>query len=332
MEFEKISIGIIGCGEVARVHAQCLSEIEGAEIVACCDREESRAVQFKSEFSLSYATADVTQIFSDDTIRTVYICTHHDSHLPLALAACESGKDIFMEKPLALTIKECETIANAVERSGVKFFMGFKMRFYPMIARARAFLPSPKMISAQMMDVRWSDDFWANDPRKGGGNVLSEGVHTFDLLTYLASANPVRVFAEGKNFHHPRFEMMGNKMIDGLVATVTFDNGTVASVTQGDLGHPALVSKLSFQMFDGMKSVHLYNRLKSYILYDGVKSETFNDIEETGYIEENRAWIHSLQTGIPSPCTAIDGWRATMIVQKAFTAARTNQPQKLEKL
>jgi predicted dehydrogenase len=322
-----VSIAIIGCGDAGRVHAQCLAGIPEAEIVACCDVDETRAVQFKNEFSLQYATSDTKRIFADDTIQTVYICTHHDSHLPLAVAACEARKDIFMEKPLALTMEECAAIANTVERSGVKFFMGFKMRFYPMVERAHAFIPSPRIIAAQMMDIRWPDDFWANDPYKGGGNVLSEGVHTFDMLAHLAHANPVRIYAEGGNFHHEKF-----RMIDGLTATIAFDNGAVASVTQGDLGHPALVSKLSFQMFDGEKSVHLYNRLKSGIFFDGEQSETITDKDEMGYKEENRVWIRCLQMGLPSPCNAIDGWRATMLVQKAFTAVHTHRPQDIEKL
>ncbi len=327
---EIISIGIIGCGEAARVHAQCLGTIEGAEIVACCDTGENRAAQFARDFHIPKLTTDVRAIFSNDAIRAVYICTHHDSHVPLALAACEAKKDIFMEKPLALEPRDCETVANAVARSGVKFFMGFKMRFYPMVGRARAFIANPKIIVAQMMDVRWGDDFWANDPRKGGGNALSEGVHTFDLLSYISGARPVRVFAEGGNYHHPRFE----GMIDGLTATVAFENGAVASVTQGDLGHPALVSKLSFQLFDGSRSAHLYNRLKTGYFWEGDKSDIepkiYSEPEETGYLVENMEWIRCLQTGSQPPCTVLDGWRATALVQHAFEAIRTNTPQIFE--
>ena len=319
----KIGIGIIGCGEVARVHAQCLRTIEGAEIASCCDTNTAHAEQFARDFNMPRIAADAKEIFADDSVQCVYICTHHDSHLSLALAACNAGKSIFMEKPLALEITECEKIVNAVEKSGVKFFMGFKMRFYPMVARAKEFISSPRIIAAQMMDVRWGDDFWANDPHKGGGNTLSEGVHTFDLLTHLLSnARPVRVYAEGNNFHHPRFTM-----IDGLTATVAFDNGAIASITQGDLGHPALVSKLSFQLFDGTRSVHLHNRLKTGTFWNGESSETLNDAEELGYQEENRVWIHCLQTGEKPPCSAIDGWHATMLVQTAFTAIRTNTVQ-----
>lgn len=321
-----VTVGIIGCGEVAAVHAANLVAL-GARIVACCDVDLDRAEAFRKKFVAETATHDARIVLRDHRIEAVYICTHHDSHLPLALVACDAGKAIFMEKPLALTISECEEICTAVERSGVPFFMGFKMRFYPMVDRAKAFVPTPKILAAQMMDTRWADDFWANDPRRGGGNVLSEGVHTFDLLCHLADAKPMRIYAEGKNFHHPR-----NSIIDGLVATIAFDNGAVASVTQGDLGHPALVSKLSFQLFDGVRSAHLFNRLKSAVLYDGEESQTWHDPDEIGYYEETRIFLDCIRDGTPSPCNHIAGWRATMIAQKAFEAVASGLPQDLSGL
>jgi len=196
-----------------------------------------------------------------------------------------------------------------------------------MVDRAKTFMPQPRILAAQMMDTRWGDEFWANDPRRGGGNVLSEGVHTFDMLCHLADARPVRVYAEGKNFHHN-----GIPIIDGLVATIAFDNGAVASVTQGDLGHPALVSKLSFQMFDGTRSAHLFNRLKSAVLYDGEESQTWHDPEEIGYLEESRQFLQCVIDGTPSPCDHISGWRAKMIAQKAFESVASGKPQDLSGL
>jgi predicted dehydrogenase len=322
-----LAIGIIGCGEVAEVHARCLRETGGTRIAAVCDVEEERAKAFGARWGAERVTRDARKVFSDPAVQAVYICTHHDSHLPLALQACEAGKAIFMEKPLALSMKECEEICIAVERAGVPFMMGFKMRFYPMVGRATQFMPSPRMVAAQMMDTRWPDAFWANDPRRGGGNVFSEGVHTFDLLSHLVNAKPVRVYAEAKNFHHASMPI-----VDGLVATIAFSNGAIASVTQGDLGHPPHVSKLSFQMFDGIRSVHLHDRLKAGTFFDGERTHVERDIDEFGYLEENRAFVDALRNGTRMPCEHIDGWRATMLIERAIDAARTGRVQDVSSL
>jgi len=317
-----LRIGIIGCGAIAETHAECLSKIDGACLAAFCDVEPARAAEFSRKFPGSYAAEKPEELFVDDSIDAVYICTHHDSHGPLAVRAASAGKHVMMEKPLALTLSECELVGNAVEKSGITLMVGFKLRYYPSVARARQFIPHPLLTIAQMMDVRWPDDFWANDPLKGGGNVLSQGGHTVDLLYYLNGSEPVRVYAEGGNFTHP-----GLKIVDNIVATLQFANGSVASFVQGDSGATPFVSKFSFQLLDGTKTAHLRNRLKTVTLFDGADVSVHEDPDEYGFMEENRDFIKAVQHGQPPPTTYRDGMRATLVLLKALESLRTGKPE-----
>lgn len=317
-----VSIGIIGCGSVGRDHAECLSGIDGAVLRAFCDMERARADDLCANFNGVYATENPARIFRDDGIDAVYICTYHDTHSTLAVQAADAGKHIMMEKPLALTLAECDAVVNAVAKSGVHVMTGFKMRYYPSVARVREFIPSPVVTVAQMMDSRWPDDFWANDPVKGGGNVLSQGCHTMDLVYYLNQSEPVRIYAEGGNFTH-----RGLPIVDNIVATITFANGHIASVAQGDSGETPYVSKLSFQVMDGTRTAHLHNRLKSATLYDGTNVVKHEDPEEVGFLEENRDFIRALQQNEPPPMTHKDGLRATLMLLKAFESLKTGTPQ-----
>jgi predicted dehydrogenase len=319
-----VRIGIIGCGAIAETHAECLSRIDGASLAAFCDAEQARAAAYSERFPGSYATADPERLFADDSIDAVYICTHHDSHSALATRAAEAGKHVMMEKPLALTLDECERVGNAVEKSGITFMVGFKLRYYPSVARARQFIPRPLVMIAQMMDARWPDDFWANDPGKGGGNVLSQGGHTIDLLYYLNGSEPVRVYAEGGNLTHPALDI-----VDNIVATLQFANGSIATFAQGDSGATPFVSKFSFQILDGNRSAHLRNRLKTVTLFDGVDVSVHEDPDEYGFMEENRDFIKSLQLGQPPPITYRDGMRATLVLLRALESLRTGQPQNI---
>lgn len=176
-----------------------------------------------------------------------------------------------------------------------------------------------------MMDARWPDDIWANDPVKGGGNVLSQGCHTMDLIYLFNHCEPVRVYAEGGNMHHPRLNI-----VDNIVATVLFENGSIASATQGDSGHTPYVSKFSFQMMDGLRSVHLHDRMKTGVFFDGEKTEVHRDTEEFGFLEENRDFIRALQTGAPLGADHRDGLRATVLILKAFDAIKTGQAQEVK--
>lgn len=317
-----IRVAIIGSGSMGKVHAECLSKIEGATAVAFCDVDLERATEMCGAFHGHYATDDPGKIFRDGQIDAVYICTHHDTHSTLAVQAAEAGKHMMMEKPLALTLEGCDAIGNAVAKSGVKVMTGFKMRYYPAVAKVKQFIPSPVITVAQMMDSRWPDDFWANDPVKGGGNVLSQGCHTMDLVYYLNESEPVRIYAEGGNFTHRNINI-----IDNIAATITFANGSIASVVQGDSGQTPFVSKFSFQVMNGTKTAHLHNRLKTATMFDGTNTFKHEDPEEYGFLEENRDFIRALQRNEDPPITHRDGLRATLLILRAFESIKTHTPQ-----
>ena len=319
-----LRVAVIGCGAMGEIHAACLAGIDGVLLHAFCDVDLDRAGALSAKFAGSYATADHERVLKDGAVDAVYVCTHHDTHSMLAIRAAEEHKHVMMEKPLALTLRECREVGDAVERHGILFMTGFKMRYYPSVARARAFIPSPLVTIAQMMDARWPDGFWANDPRKGGGNILSQGCHTMDLVCHLNGSRPVRIYAEGGNFGHP-----GIDIIDNIVATIRFENGSVASVALGDSGQTPFVSKFSFQMTDGRKTAHLRNRLKTLTLFDGESTTESADPDEYGFVEENNDFIRSLRGGTAPPITHRDGLRATLLVLTAFESLRTGLPQTL---
>jgi predicted dehydrogenase len=318
----QLQVAIIGCGAMGEIHAQCLSGIEQVMVRAFCDADEHRAQSLCAKHKGVYATSDPDRVLRDDAVEAVYICTHHDTHSSLAIRAAEEHKHVMVEKPLALTLQECYDVGNAVEKHGITLMTGFKMRYYPSVARVKEFIPSPLITMGQMMDARWPDDFWANDPLKGGGNVLSQGCHTMDLVCYLNGAKPDRIFAEGGNFTHPE-----KAIVDNIVATIRFDNGAVAGIAQGDSGQTPFVSKFSFQVADGRKTAHLRNRLKTVTFFDGDQTSELTDPEEYGFPEENKDFVRALLTKSPPPITHIDGLRATLLVLKAFESLKTGLPQ-----
>lgn len=313
-----ISVSIIGCGAYGREHALCLSRLPGIAIRGLCDSELETARRLKEEFRGVFATAEAEDVFRDGRTDAVYICTHHDTHAALAVRAAECGKHIMMEKPLALTMEECLAVRRAVESRAVRFMMGFKFRFYPAVERAREFLAPPVLTIAHGLDSRWPDAFWANDPVKGGGNVLSEGCHVMDLVAYLNRSEPLRVYAGGGNYSHPSLPI-----IDNIGATISFAHGGVALVAVGDSGILPHASKFAIQVTDGVKTAHLRDRLKSLVLFDGAIAEERHDTEEIGVMEGDRRFIHALRTRTAAPTSVTDGVRATAMVLAAFESIRS---------
>jgi myo-inositol 2-dehydrogenase / D-chiro-inositol 1-dehydrogenase len=307
---------------MGEIHADCLARIDGVNIRAFCDYDEARAQALGAKYPTAYVSSDPEYVLRDETVDAVYICTYHDSHSSLAIRAAECNKHVMVEKPLALTLRECYAVGNAVEKHGITLMTGFKMRYYPSVARARAFIPSPIVTIGQMMDAHWPDDFWANDPVRGGGNVISQGCHSMDLVCHLNGSRPVRIYAEGGNFSHPAREI-----VDNMVSTIRFENGAIASVAQGDSGQTPFVSKFSFQLTDGRKSVHLRNRLKTATFFDGEQTHEVTDPDEYGFQEENNDFIRSLRNNVPAPITHVDGLRATLLILTAFESLKKGVPQ-----
>jgi len=319
-----IRLALVGCGKLGRVHLQCMTQIPEAEFAAYSDVSEAAAQSCLEEFGGDYATTDTSRILEDDSIDAVYICTRHDSHAPLAIAAAQAGKHILIEKPLALNIEDCEKIAQSVQESGVYLMPAFKMRYYPLIRKTREFIPNPHVLVGQMMDARWQDGSWVQDPVQGGANVHSQGCHTTDILRYLAGSEPRVLWAAGGSLTHP-----GHPCIDQCVASIQFENGNVASWIQGDAAVAPYVSKFFIEVFGDGKSVQIYDRFKKATFFDGKETWTEERDEEEGFQIENREFINALLENREPEINAQDGIQATRLVLAADRAIRTGQVQQL---
>ena len=320
----EVRLGMVGCGHLGRVHCECIAQIEKARCVAYCDVAESAAAELCNEFGGSYATTEAERVFGDDGIDAVYICTRHDSHAQLSIDAARAGKHILIEKPLALTLEECVAVGDAVREAGVYLMPAFKLRYYPLVQRAHAFIPEPQVVVGQVMDNRWGDDVWAQDPVQGGGNVFSQGCHATDLLRYFAGCEPTRMWAAGGALTHP-----GHPCIDQCVASIAFENGHVGSWIQGDAALPPFTSKFYFELFGAGRSVQLHDRFKKATFSDGEKTWTEEREEEEGFLLENREFISALLEGRPPELTAEDGLLSTRMVLAADRAIRTGEVQEL---
>jgi predicted dehydrogenase len=319
-----IGIGIIGCGALGAVHAEALKKIPSARLAGFADIHPPAAEMLCDKFGGEYATGDADRVIQDPMIQAIYICTRHDSHAPLAIAAARAGKHILIEKPLALTMQDCNAVADAVQSAGVFLMPAFKMRYYPLINRAREFIPEPQFIVGQIMDNRWPDTLWAQDPIAGGGSVHSQGCHMTDLMRYLARSEPKRIWAAGGAISHP-----GHACIDHCAASVQFANGHVGNWIQADVAIGQFTGKFFVELFGHGKSVQIYNRFKKATFHDGERTWTEERSDEEGFELENQEFIRALSENRQPAINVHDGIQATRIVLAADKAIRTGQVQEL---
>lgn len=322
----KVRAGIIGCGGLGGVHVGCVSQIDGFDMVAYCDVFADKAEDMLSKYGGEYATTDPERLFGDDSLDAIYVTTLHDTHAELCVRALDAGKYVMVEKPLALTVADCMRVQEAVRRNGKKLMTAFKMRYYELLREARKRIPHPVMVTMQMMDNRWADDAWANDPVKGGGNVLSQGVHSTDVLRYVAGRDPIDVFAVGGNYYQKQ------NVVDNLTAVFRFEDNICASWIQGDCNCPPLPSKFFMQLFSENQSITLSDRLTTLTYTETGKDPVVLKGTETGFLEENIAFYECVANRAEPTIDHVDGLYATLMVLQAFESLKSGKPEPIRAL
>lgn len=267
-----LKIACIGCGTIAQGygseqggHIRSLLDSGKPVEVLLVDKNLAIAQGAAQKFGLKHFTDDVEDVLRDRTVDAALILTYNSTHVDVAIRCIEEGKHFFVEKPLAMSLSECERILDAQRRHGYrgKIVVGHRFRYASGVAEARSRFSHPDVIYGQLMDDRWSDDWWANDPALGGGSILSQGVHIIDTVQFLAGSDIDRVFA-----HAGSYTQRHRHGFDSAFVNLVFRNGALGALLVGDCGLNNSTSKFFVEMFKGgTESCVLDNRLKDARFY-----------------------------------------------------------------
>jgi predicted dehydrogenase len=185
--------GILGCGDIARKRvAQALRYDPHSQLVAACRRHEGRLREFCRNFGVPRAYTRDQDLLSDPDVDAVYIATPVHWHLPQTVAAAAARKHVLVEKPMALSVAECDAMIEACGKHGVRLGVAYYRRFYPIILRMKELIAMgsigrPLAVSAvtsTRFALRPGDDgYWRVLPHEGGGGALMDiGSHRIDLF------------------------------------------------------------------------------------------------------------------------------------------------------
>ena len=202
-----IRVGIIGCGKIAQVrHLPEYAANPNAEIMAYYDKNRARAEEMAAKYGGSVCDTYFDLLNRDD-IDAVSVCVENRSHAEISTAALYAGKHVLCEKPMAVTLAECESMVAAAERNGKYLMIGHNMRFDPVHRRAKQLLD--RGVIGDVITFRavlgnagpegWSVDegTWFFDKNKAALGALSDmGIHKVDLLQYLLGQKVIETTAK----------------------------------------------------------------------------------------------------------------------------------------
>ncbi len=190
---KKISIGVIGCGAVAHFHAQSILAAENATLAGFADVRSESAEAFAKEYG-SAAFGSVEEMLKSPAVDAVCICTPSGFHKSTALQALEQGKHILVEKPLAVTVEDCDAVIALAKEKGLVAGVISQFRFTQTARYAKKLLAEGKLgklITAELlMKYNRSQEYYDSSNWRGtwaldGGAMMNQGIHGVDMLLYL---------------------------------------------------------------------------------------------------------------------------------------------------
>jgi UDP-N-acetyl-2-amino-2-deoxyglucuronate dehydrogenase len=237
-----LRIALVGCGRIAKRHGELLGKrmVPGAELAAVCDVREERARAIGAEFGVP-AFADMHEMMRTVPVDAVTVLTESGNHARHVIALAPYGKDIIVEKPMALTLSDADAMIAACDQARVKLFVVKQNRFNVPVVKLREALEGGRFgkLVLGTVRVRWcrpqayyDQDAWRGTWELDGGVLSNQASHHVDLLEWMMG--PVEsVFAMGAT------ALVDIETEDTAVVSLRFANGALGIIEATTATRPA---------------------------------------------------------------------------------------------
>lgn len=293
-----VTLGVLGAGLYA--NATLLPVIKNnkdIELIGISSSGGLHAQHSGKKFGFKYATSSDDEIINDPNINTVAILTRHDSHADLVVKVLKAGKNVFVEKPLAINNAQLLAISKQLSaKSQSLLTVGFNRRFSPLaqslhtslLTRTES-LHTHYRVNAGYIPL----NHWTQDPALGGGRIIGEGCHFIDFVTFLVGAAPVNVSAHALSDN-------GKYREDNVSMTFTFPDGSIGVVdylANGDKSFP----KERVEVFCGGMIAVLDDYRILTTVEDGQKKKVKLAAQDKGWKNEMQIFAKAIREGGQPP-------------------------------
>ncbi len=330
-----LQIGFIGAGSFAQ--ASLLPHIRKFKNVTLSGVSTGTGISASNagkEFGFQFATTQYREILGKADIGTVFIASRHNLHAPMTIEALKAGKNVFVEKPLAIRIDDLREIVKSYQSASGKkararevqapiLMVGFNRRFAPQTEHVKRFFENasgPFAVHYRVNAGLVPRSHWTQDPVEGGGRILGEVCHFVDLIQFLTDSVPVNVSAE------PLIPGRGGMADDdSVVITMKMKNGSVGTISYLANGDPAL-GKEYIEVFSTGRTA-VVEDFRVLTLYQQGKRRVFKRSSiDKGHGEEVRRFLTAVRDGSLSPIPFESLVTTTMATFKIVESLRLGVP------
>lgn len=322
----KVRVGVLGAGNFARmVLIPRIKESPLAVPQVICSAGGVSAVHTGEKHGFCRVTSDETEVFESKDVDCLFSITQHHLHAEHVCKAISAGKDLFVEKPLCLSIPELQSIdATVAEHADrlPRLMVGFNRRFAPLAAQLKKFFASvsgPITTSFRFNAGAIPADHWTQQDEVGGGRIVGEACHAIDFVTWLTGSLPVRVYAESVG------QQSGDVISDDqCFITIRHANGSVSNIgylAGGDKACP----KERIEVFGGGLTAILddFSRLTTY---SRGKCSVIKGRQDKGHAAEVAAFLEACAMRRESPIPWCELRAVTLTSLLAVQSLREGMP------
>jgi len=321
-----IGVGLVGLGEIGQVHLTGLRESEHAGPVSICDLDADLVARSVGEERVA---ASFEELLADDDISVIDLCLPHHLHAPYALQAIASGRHVLLEKPMAMTVAECDRILAAANGAGVSVGVSHNQLFYEPHRKLAGMLADGQLGALRAIRARLAIGgkygAWRSDPEQAGGGLLMDaGVHRLYILELLGG----RIRAVTASMDNPGREDLYSIILDfesGAIGTVdaTYHGPTGLFDDQIEVVGTEAIARVAgcealFERFAAGPALLTWR--------DGTWTEHNSADDWTGSVKASvDAFCAAVVAGTKPPVSGADGRRIMRVIEAAYESAETGR-------
>lgn len=335
-----LRIGIAGLGRLGWRHAENIAHrVRDARLVWACSPVASELDAARAELGVAHLTTDVAQLLQAPDVDAVVLVTPTSLHAAQTIAALEAGKHVFVEKPLALDVADCERVEAVAARHPDRIAMvGFVRRFDASYRRAyegmrQGDVGRPFLVRSQTCDMNDPSGFFVQYAPQSGGIFMDCSVHDIDLARWmLGKPRAERAYATGTIAMHPGLALHGD--VDNGLAVVDFEGGGravfYASRTFAH-GHETQTEVIGTEgkLLIGHGAARDRNVLSDRLGVRHVAVADFFERFGDAFLHEMNAFVAACRGEAPLGLTLSDATEATRIGQAITQSLRSGQAERI---
>lgn len=289
-------IGVIGAGIFATsTLLPNLSKIEGIKLKGLSAATGISCESVAKKYGFEYCTSDYHKIMEDPEINCVSIVTRNSLHAPLVIEALKHGKNVLVEKPLALNEEELEAVRAAWKEHGGLVMVGFNRRYSELGMKLRDFFKkrSQPMVALYRVNAESiPKDHWIYDNSEGGSRIITECCHFIDFLQFIIGSSPTEVYAR-----KIEPEIKSPEDNENVSITISFEDGSIGTIIYTTHGDSSLSKEHAEFFADGMAGV--ITDFKQLELVKGGKKEKIAKrmVTEKGHKNEFEKFLEMVKKG-----------------------------------